>query len=310
MKNILTRKFFGLSIRRAGWLGLVVMLVMFVPIYSQEKADEEPDNITERFTISIGKEIIYYKQREPDTATTSSVEVTNTVLSIRWFEQWEYFISGLAIVIPVSSGEERETQNAYGKAPYRTNKFSYEWTRIDGYIGYSLFEGSHHSIPAMVYTGLRLSKVEQSRENFIVLGNPLGGSTKEKIKSWGLLLGFGVGSELSTHDYSWFFGEIEPKPHSDWVWYWGLEGSLPLSVKVTDSTMPGVSFKKETGYSIETRGSVGCALSESLLFEASIYVGVVSWEGSDWKDTPYGLVKWPENKTDYAGMNLSLTLKF
>lgn len=293
-----------------GRLSLIIVFIIFIPTQSLETAEEESDNIIERFTISLGKESLYYKQREPDTATTSRANVTNTVLSVKWLEQWEYFINGIKAVIPVSIGDDKEVQNSYGKHPYRTNRFSYEWTRIDGYIGYSLVDESHYTIPAMVYAGLRWSEAKQTRDHFVRLGNPEGGSSTEKIKSWELLIGFNIGKELFAPDYFWRSDVIEPKPRSRWRWHWGIEGSIPLSIKVTDSALPGVHFKKKTGYTIETRGGVGWVISKTLCFEAAIYAGVISWKGSNWKDTSFGLVKWPENKTDYVGADLSLTLRF
>lgn len=293
-----------------GWLSAIIVFIIFIPTYGLGTVEEESIGIIERLSISLGKESLYYKQREPETATTSSADVINTVLSIRWFEQWECFIDGIKAVIPVSTGDDKEVENSYGKHPYRTNRFSYEWTRIDGYIGYALFEESHYTIPALVYAGLRWSEAEQTRDHFVVLGNPVAGVSKEKIASWGLLIGFSIGSELFPPDYAWRFDVIEPKAHSRWLWYWGVEGNIPLSVKVTDSALPGVSFKRQTGYTIEAKGGVGWVLSKTLSLEANIYAGVISWQGSDWKDTSSGRVKWPENKTDYAGIDLGLTVRF
>jgi hypothetical protein len=266
--------------------------------------DPVRDNGVDRLTISVSPEMLIYKEHESDTFTDSRAIVVNPTIHLGWSGQYGPIIGGLKGSFPVFPTEDIEKWDSYGIKPYQSDVFKYEWKRADAYLGYFLAPAERR-LSGIFYLGLRNSYQKQTRDDFIQQGVRLPGRSVEEVKSYGLLIGL-MSNNLAV-------GESQPDhvgTVSRWSWSYALEFVAPLSVKTTNTTYPGVEFNDEQGYTYEIRLGAGYRLTRSWVFEGTLYGGRMHWAGSNWKTTSYGRLKWPENNTDYLGINLALAAYF
>ncbi len=285
-------------IRLRNIIAVLYLVICFsCPLRVAAEYREKPEWLN-RLSISIGAEALNYKEREPDTFTDSRATVINPTVHVNWYSQYGLIVGGLKGALPVAPTEDIEKWNSYGKKPYQTNVFKYEWIRGDAYLGYLMAQEKPH-VSSVLYLGLRSSFQKQERDDFIVQGIRLVGKSVERTESYGILIGL-TGKDLSLTKSS-------PSP---WSWNYTLEFVAPVSAKTTNSSYPGVKFNDKRGYTYEIKLGIENKLSPSWFWEGTFYGGRMHWVGSNWKITPYGRLKWPRNDTDFLGINLSLTAKF
>jgi hypothetical protein len=165
----------------------------------------------------------------------------------------------------------------------QTNTLEYDWKRISGMAGIAL----HPAINP--YAGVRWSRVEQTRSDFVVLGLPFAATVEETIESWSAV--FGVRGDWAIH----------PPLRA----MYSFEYYHPLDVEVKNTFFPGVEFTDEEGYGWELRGEIQYAVKERLFVGFHAFVGRMHWDGD-----VSGSVTWPENDTDYLGAGASLNWSF
>jgi len=279
-------------------------LCLSYPLPGRAEYRKKPDWLN-RLSISIGAEALNYKECEPDTFTDSRATVINPTIHVNWYSQYGLIVGGIKGALPVAPTEDIEEWDSYGKKPYQTNVFKYEWKRGDAYLGYLITQEKSH-VSSVLYLGLRSSFQKQERDDFIVQGVRLAGKSVERTESYGILIG------LTSKDLS--FTKSSPPPDrqagSRWSWNYTLEFVAPVSAKTTNSSCPGIKFNDKRGYTYEIKLGIENKLSPSWFWEGTLYGGRMHWVGSDWEITPYGQLKWPKNNTDFLGINLSLTAKF
>ncbi len=247
----------------------------------------EPAHVESFLSMQMGVERLEYEENEPVNNLSSRSEVENVVVGIDGVYALPSFFAGIKAVFPLLSDESGERWNQGGSL-FQTNTLKHEWARLDTFIGYPL---SALFIP---FGGVRYSRVEQDRSNFVVLGNPAAGSAREKVTSWSL-----------------FFGVMgRPPLDQNWTLSYRIAFFHPVDLKVTNSALPGFRASEKDGYGLELEAGIFRTLSDTMGVEISAYGGRTHWEGSDFKAFPGGLAKWPENDTTYLGgaIHLRFTL--
>lgn len=263
-----------------------ISIALAVSIQSSALADDGK-GLESHLSIGIGWEQLEYKEHEPDKSSESNAKVSNVVIGIEGLKRWESVIGGIKATIPVLIGENEEAWTSSGRT-FQTNTLEYGWMRTDGFIGYSL---NYLFIP---YVGLRWSESKQDRSNFIEHGTIFFGATKEQVRSWSALLGVRGNGNLT----------------SRWKWNYSIEYFVPIDVKVTNSAIPGFEASDKDGYTLDLKWGAEYSYKKTLSFGLLIYGGRMHWNGSDWKPSPGGLAKWPENNTDYLCGTLNIRWKF
>jgi hypothetical protein len=272
---------------------------------------DDSNNTVIKINASYGKEYLSYIERDSETETESFSTTVNQIIKYDVLLDLNYPVIGIKGVSPVSVDESTEEWDSLGFKNYQKNDLKHTWARNDFYIGYSFFHPPQNLFYTF-YTGVRQSDIKLKRNNFVILGIPQtdAGST-ERIISTGWLFGIRGNGYLkkSLGDYEY----MDPKdePPVKWGWGWGLEAIAPVTMKLTNSTIPGVTFNERGGYTFEFNSALSYYLvSRKISIDANGYIGNLYWKGSGWEDTTYGRTKWPKNNTSYFGLTIGLNLKF
>ncbi len=265
---------------------LILSTTLAISIPSSALA-EDGESLESHLSIGIGIELLDYEEHEPDRSLDTNAKVSNVVIVIEGLKRWESVFSGIKAIIPASTGKDDEKWASSG-ATFQTNTLEYGWMRVDGFIGYPL----HYLFSP--YSGLRWSESKQDRSNFVGHGTGFTGTSSEQIKSWSALLGVRGNSNIAPR----------------WKWNYSIEYFFPIDVKTTNSAIPGFEASDKDGYTLELTWGAKYFYKKTLSFGLLINGGRMHWNGSDWKSSPGGLVKWPENNTDYLCATLYISRNF
>lgn len=261
-------------------------LALAISVRSSVFADDGK-RLERNLSIRMGCEWLDYEENEPDRRSDSDARVNNGIIEIQGVKKWTSVFAGIKAVIPVFREEDEEMWRSSGTT-FQTNAFKYGWMRVDGCIGYPL---TYLFNP---YAGLRWSEGKQDRTDFIEHGTLFPGTARETVRSWSALLGVKGNGDLAP----------------GWKWDYSIEYFVPIDVMVTNSAIPGFEASDKEGYTLELRWGVEYFYKGALSFGFLIYGGRMHWNGSDWKPSPGGLAKWPENDTDYLCGTLNISWKF
>lgn len=289
---------------------LIVGVLLFIPRfpYAQEIGFAPipiEDKLINSFEFNIGAEVLRYEEAEPDTKTLSKSETMNLVGSFNIYQEFQQFRGGFKGTIPLSVGADTEKWEVNSTANYQTNELKYSWLRIDGYLGYS-FKEDYATIPGVWYAGLRYNEGVQERSDFVVQGSPVNRTSTERILSYGLFVGYTGEFTLSyARKYPWS-DEFKPVLVANWQ----IEYNKPIFNRVTNTLWPNALFTDRVGYTIEVKGGISYNISNNLSVSFNGSGGRMYWQGSSWQNFGSGIVKWPENKTDFLGATLGGRLLF
>jgi len=295
-----------------GKILLISVLVWFICYWNQTYAQNLPmpiridEEVTNFIDFSVGVESLRYEEVEPDNKRLGKVETMNLVGIFDICQEYQQFQGGIRGVLPLTIGDNREKWDVNSVADYQTDKLSYSWSRIDGYVGYAFKEENYFTMPGTWYAGLRRSEGIQRRSNFVVGGVPSNAKVTEKIQSYGLFVGYKGQFNIAHQRRPEWSEEFTPVLAANWR----MEYYKPVLNRVTDTSMPGALFNDRIGYTVELGGGLAYIMNRSLSATFNFYGGRMYWEGSAWENFGAGNVKWPENKTDYMGANLGLALLF
>ena len=257
-------------------------------IFSSPTAFADPNSgIENKLSLNIAWERLQYEEREPDMHLDAKAELDNMVVGIEGVKRWEHIFLGTRLTFPISneSGQEAVTRSG---GTYQENTLEMGWSRIDGFVGYPL---RYWLNP---YMGFRWSEVRQVRGNFVIAGAPATLQSLEEVKSVSLLFGMGG------------VGNFSPR----WNWNYRAEFFLPISVKVTNTALPGFESSDKSGHMVELKGGIHYLVTDSLYSGLFLYGGWMHWDGSQWNSFDRGRAKWPENDTYYLGAGLNIFYKF
>lgn len=243
--------------------------------------------IESKVSFNIAWERIQYGEHEPDMGLDANAEIDNMVVGFEGVKRWEHLFLGTRLTFPISIESGREEVTHSGKT-YQENTLKMGWSRIDGFIGYPLKSWLNP------YMGFRWSEVRQERRDFVIAGAPATVQSSEEVKSVSLLLGMGG------------VGHFTPR----WNWNYRAELFLPISVKVTNTALPGFESSDKSGHMAELKGGVDYLFTDSLYSGFFLYGGWMHWNGSQWNSFDRGRAKWPENDTYYVGAGLNIFYKF
>lgn len=247
-----------------------------------------PDSgIESKLSLNIAWERLQYREHEPDMDLAANAKIDNMVVGIEGVKRWEYLFSGTRLTFPVSRENGQEEVTRSGKT-YQKNALEMGWSRIDGFVGYPLRPWLNP------YVGFRWSEVRQDRRDFVIAGAPVTLQSLEEVKSVSLLFGMGG------------VGNFTPR----WNWNYRAELFLPISVKVTNTALPGFDSSDKSGHMVELKGGVDYLFTDSLYSGLFLYGGWMHWNGSQWNSFDRGRAKWPENDTYYFGAGLNIFYKF
>jgi hypothetical protein len=234
------------------------------------------------------REHFVYREIENDTGMESKSRLNKYVVGIEGRKRWDYLFAGVKFSLPLCIEGDQEETTRFGKL-YQYDHLELRWVKMDGYAGYPF---RHWVNP---YVGVRWSDVTQERKNFNFMSKSLTDLTaSENVRSWHFLFGItGI-------------GKISPR----WIWNYRLEYFLPLKVEVTNSVIQDFNSSDSRGYTLELQGGIDYLYSDFLSFGFLLYGGLTHWNGSDWKATGRGFVKWPENETTFVGAGLMINCGF
>ncbi len=186
----------------------------------------------------------------------------------------------------------RATANLGGRrgagARFQTDALEYSWLRFDAYGGYRFVEALG------VFGGVRISRAEQLRTRFRDgqgAPNPALDSATEPIDSTWFTFG-----ALGDH-----WGPV----HLDYK----VEFGVPLSVKTTNTAIPGAEFSGVGGRWWEVGGHAGLPLTATLELRGGVAYGEMHWRGSDLGTTGNVTAKWPENDTQVWSIDFGLGIQ-
>lgn len=233
-----------------------------------------------RFSMSLGWEQMVYKEEVPEISLKSKATISNLVFDFEGLKSWRNIFVGIKGVLPLAKNDDREEWSLSGILD-QINSLEYGWTRIDGFLGYPL---SSFLNP---YIGLRWSEARQERSDFVdPAGPPIPPlRVTETISSYHFLLGVR--------------GNILTK--TDWTLSYGAEYLRPFSSEVENSALPGWQVSDADGYTLALHGQLEYLLSKKISLAVQLNGGRLHWDGSNWQPYGGGLVKWPENDTDFWG---------
>ena len=289
----------------------LVFICYYGQAYAQDASEFMPIKIDDKLINSVdfrvGVESLRYEEAEPDTKTLGKAETMNLVGIFDVYQEYQQFQGGIKGVLPLTIGDDREKWDVNNVMNYQTDKLSYYWSRIDGYVGYSFKESDDYdNLPGIWYAGLRRSEGIQKRSDFVISGVPSNAKVTEKIQSYGLFIGYKGQTDIAHERRPEWNKELSPSLTANWR----VEYHKPILNRVTNTSIPGALFKDRIGYTVEFGGGVAYNMNQSLSATFNAYGGRMYWQGSAWDNFGYGFVKWPENKTDYMGANLGLALLF
>jgi len=289
-------------------IGILVLIAS--PLYSQDASEFMPINIDDKVInfvdFRIGAESLRYEDAEPDTKTLGEAETMNLVGILDICQEYQQFQGGIRGTIPLTVGDDREEWDVNSVINYKTDKLSYYWSRIDGYVGYAFKESDDFTMPGIWYAGLRRSEGIQKRSDFVVNGVPSTAKVTRKIQSYGLFIGYKGETNLAHERRVEWSDEFTPIL----VATWSVEYHKPVLNRVTDTSQPGALYTDRIGYTVEFGSGVSYKVSPSFSTTFNAYGGRMYWQGSAWENFGAGFVKWNENKTDYLGANLGLLFVF
>jgi len=290
-------------------LGMVMIMAWALPA-SAEFTDADPPRQTQSetsqsFFIRSGTEILNYQELESDTQTSSQAEALTRVTSFHLIQGYQGLLVGIKGVIPYQTMPALEKWDRANISPYQANDLKYSWFRMDAYIG-QVYGAGGGVEPGTWYTGVRYSMVKQKRSDFYDQnGNPTGTpELTENIKSYHYLLGYQAVAPI-------MFKQGEYGESSLLDWDLQIEGTYPMYNKVTNTAMPGLSFGDKQGYGFEAKTGLNYHLGSVIAVGADLYGGRNYWKGSKWKAvSATERYRWPENKTDYLGLQVGMTISF
>jgi hypothetical protein len=195
-------------------------------------------------------------------------------------------IYGIKGLMPISKVSAKETWKFNG-AEYQYNDLVYAISCVDIYGGYEF-----NSLLG-VLGGIRISRGEQTRENFCQNGARLNSDiSTEIIDSFNIFTRmFGSNTQnLITFGYA-------------------LEASYPLSVCTTNNLLSGYTFSS-TGYSLSAGISIAYKLLEDSTLKLSSGFSVLHYDGTPWIVKGTQTAKWPTNNTQNFSIALSLISGF
>jgi len=262
----------------------IVCISAPIPSIASEKFETSK---TGHFSVGIGWEALNYSEHEPDMHLDSEAKVSNWTIGMDGFKQWTHIFCGFKGIIPVhrlNNSEEWRVSDIITQQ----NSLEYGWTRIHALMGYRLKPFFNP------YVGLRWSKSEQERTDFVVIGTPVDGSATEEVTSWFMSLGIK--------------GDILLIPRLT-LSYLGSYFEA-ISSEVKNNNLPGWEVTDTDGYTFEIEGQAEYSYTESISLVFTLYGGKVHWNGSDWKPYASRFIKWPENDTRYLGCMLNVRLSF
>jgi hypothetical protein len=280
-----------------------IILFGFIGILSAQ--DNQP-SLSNSLTLRVGTEILNYQEVESTTETTSSAEVMSKVMSFNLAQEYESVLIGLKGVVPYAAPTDTEKWDQANIASYQTNDLAYSRLRVDGYLGYN-FEQGVSSEAGTWYAGLRYSKAVQERSDFYVRNVYINApKAKETIESYHVIAGYmGVIPVIQRNE------EWGPGQKAILNWTYQFEYALPVYNKVDNTAMPDITYRDRQGYGVEVKTGLSYSIGSFLSFGFDLYGGRTYWQGSDWKViSATEQYKWPENKTDYIGGEIGLTLTF
>ncbi|MDI6733099.1 MAG: hypothetical protein QME51_02955 [Planctomycetota bacterium] len=291
-------------------LVVISLFLLFIPIfpYAQEigfapiKIDEKVINF---FDFNVGAEVLRYEEAEPDGKKLSKSETVNIIGRFNIYQEFQQFRGGFKGSFPLSVGADTEKWEINNVVNYQTNELEYSWSRIDAYLGYS-FKDDYFTIPGVWYTGLRRSEGVQDRSDFMLGGSQINATSREKILSYGLFVGYMGEYILSFSRKEPWSDELKPALVANWQ----IEYNKPIFNRVTNTLWPGALFTDRVGYTIELKGDLSYHISDMLSVTFNGYGGRMYWRGSSWQNFGSGTVKWPENKTDFLGATVGARLLF
>jgi hypothetical protein len=237
------------------------------------------------FSMNAGVEKITYEEDEPVTGLKSKASTYNVVAELEARKAWSRLFIGFRGAFPLVAGKNGETWTRIG-APFQTNELENRRTRVAGHIGY-LLAGWFNP-----YAGINYSRTIQNRSDFVIQGSPVPGSVEEKVISTSLLIGARGRGNMA----------------ASFQWFYGLEFLFPLSVDVTNSSLPGFKADDTGGHAYELRAGILRMHSDKIRYGLTGYGGKVHWDGSGFKQFSGGQAKWPENDTLYLGALITLQL--
>lgn len=232
----------------------------------------------------------FYNYQESDPTTNSISKPWSIVSSFDLHGHFQYLQIGAKGVFPLVIGRNTENWKNSNGVTYQVNKLNYYWSRFDFYIGC----GARESF--MAYIGLRDSEGIQRRSGLPTSSGINNGGATERIKSSGFLFGY-------KGDYSLV---------DNLKWDFCLEYTDALSVRVTNTSIPGFSFDEQIGHTFEIKNGLSYRINQRFSADVNFYAGRMYWQGSPWLYNPasFTWVKWPSNKTDYLGISFGASLWF
>jgi hypothetical protein len=265
------------------FIGATFVICTQTPTYAQGSKKLES-----HFSAGIGWERLKYKERASDMGIVSNAHVNNVIVDMEGLKRWEVLFTGIKVIAPALKEDGKEKWATQPNKTLQINRLEYGWTRLDGYVGYPLADFINP------YGGVRWSETKQERKNVVVPSFPAADSAIERVNSLSFLLGVrGVGNVTSR--FQWQY----------WVEYF-----YPIYLDVSNSAFPDFETSDNHGYTLDMRGGLKYYFREKLSLGILFYVGKMHREGSDSKPYLDGLVKWPENDTNYLGGILNISWLF
>ncbi|HTY14035.1 MAG TPA: hypothetical protein VMD02_07645 [Candidatus Omnitrophota bacterium] len=195
-------------------------------------------------------------------------------------------IYAVAAHFPLSASPVTEKWTFNG-GDYQTNDLSYTLTRFDACGGYSF------SDLFQLLGGIRISKGEQTRENFYQNGSRLStGQVVETIDSFNALV------KLR--------GMMEPGPVR---FGYELEAAYPIKVSTVNTQLSGLELGA-SGDSYAAAVTLSCDLDPGSSIDGAIRWSTVHYDGSGWHAYGAGQVQWPINDTQDLGISAGWRHRF
>lgn len=266
------------------WFLLIIFFVLITN--ASVNAEDQKDDKTSYLVIGSGFEYLSYSEYEPETGTSSDTSLYNAVTKFDGVLSLSHVFIGIKGVLPVFLGKEKEEWERFGRI-YQTNTLECAWTRIDGYVGYRLYDWLNP------YLGFRWAKSRHERSNFF-LSESVSGKAIETNKAVFAAAGFK--------------GTLKSPPR--WQFQYSIECFIPVYSHTENSALSGWKASGNDGYSIGARAGVKYKYSPSLSLYYELAGERAYWDGSGWIDYPGGSAKWPENETISINSILGIAFSF
>ncbi len=254
----------------------VVCAFLILVFGTAEAAGPFEGGIRSKVSLQTGWEYLVYEEHEPDSDLESSAELHNWVFGAEGIYRMKYMFLGIKGVIPIAAVRDEEEWEVSG-TEVQANDLTYQWWRVDGFIGYPAFDWLNP------YAGARWSEAKQERKNFEVMGTSVDVESTEWIRSGSALLGLTGAGHFSRR----------------WKLNYSAEYHFPFYVRVTNDAIDDFEVDDHDGYTWEAKGGIEYFLNRIGSIGLQLSGGRMHWEGSDWERINGSLVKWPENDTNY-----------